>query len=133
MKLNLVHGTIVGVMVVMAACGGGASSQPAPAQPAPAESAPALAPAADPTPTPITTIDGVIAKMRDYANQVCACSDEACFNTVQQDLKQWSDEIAGNAELRSSHPTEQQQAELNTIAKQLGDCAAKLLSKPSTP
>ncbi|MGE0868909.1 MAG: hypothetical protein AB7P03_10110 [Kofleriaceae bacterium] len=132
MKLDLVRASIVlivGMTVTSAACGGGAAQQPTPLQ----NTAPAPAPAdvtEPPAPTAVAPIDGVIAKLRDYKDQVCACRDEACFTAVQQDMQTWSEGVSGDAELRASQPNDQQQAELNLITKHLGECAAKVLSKP---
>jgi hypothetical protein len=69
-----------------------------------------------------------LAKMTEFKDRLCACKDKACADAVSQELSKWMSDVASTGP-KSEAPTKEQEEKMGDVAKQLGECSAKLSGK----
>lgn len=65
----------------------------------------------------------ILAKMRDFKDQACACSDPQCIEEVETEMMRWA--LANMDEMKSLEPTPAQDAEADRIAEAMDTCRAR--------
>lgn len=91
--------------------------------PPPAEPAPPPAPVkVAPVPRPRTQTELALEAMRGFREQMCACADKACADGVQEDLVQWSMEMAKAADARSGSYTDEQMRVMQELGSGYAEC-----------
>jgi len=104
------------VCVLVAGCWHGDS-------PSPAEPAPPPAPVkAAPEPRPKTQSELAFEAMSGFRAQMCACKDKACADRVQEDLVQWSTEMAKSNDMRSGNFTDEQMRAMQDLGSGYAEC-----------
>src|SRR2546423_981931 len=64
------------------------------------------------------------AKMTEFKDAMCKCTDKACADKVQADMAKWS---ADNAKATADKPDEKAMADLGKINEDYGKCMAKAM------
>ena len=80
-----------------------------------------------------SAIGEAIAKLEELTDDMCACTDRTCADTVTQEMTRWSTEMAkDHADLK---PTAEEIEEATRISERLSKCmmAAMGYGAPSTP
>lgn len=92
--MSMMRFVLIASGLLVGGCGGGnkpPAQEPggatATADQVPSNTQPEAAPAPSPT-------SPMIAKMREFADAVCACKDAACVQGVSDDMTKWSQEAA---------------------------------------
>src|SRR5262245_21117573 len=94
------------VMVVVAACSGAQSPPP----PGVANAVPRPPPDAA-VDAPLTGTAAIIARLAEFRDAMCACTDRACSERVMEGLTRWAQDLAREAQ-GGRHPTEAEAAQL---------------------
>jgi hypothetical protein len=68
-----------------------------------------------------------LAKMNEFADQMCKCPDKACADKVNADLMKWSQEMGGK-EMNADDKMKSEE-----INKKLQDCMNKFNAPPPPP
>lgn len=120
--LAAVTAFLLGIVVMVAACGG-SNSQPV-TTPAPAEAPPAAQPPGEDPGSAHT-----VAAISTFRDRMCKCADKACADTVSSEMTQWgqaeSDRIAKTGTAKVSDDDTRQIA---ALVEQLAQCMTKLMS-----
>ncbi len=91
--------------------------------PPPAAPAPAPAPIkAAPAPRPRNQTELAFEAMRGFREQMCACKDKPCADGVQEELVQWSTEMAKSPNLRAGNFTEEQMRVMQDLGSGYAEC-----------
>ena len=80
-----------------------------------------------------STIADAIARLGEFADDMCACKDRACADQVSQDMTRWSTEMSrDHDELK---PTEEEMEEATKVTERLSKCmvTAMGLGAPTSP
>jgi hypothetical protein len=60
--------------------------------------------------------------MHGFKEQMCACRDKACADRVQDELVQWSSEMARSADMRPGSFTEEQMRAMQDLGTGYAEC-----------
>ena len=60
--------------------------------------------------------------MLGFKDQMCACHDKACADHVQDDLVQWSSEMAKSPDMRPGSFTEEQMRAMQDLGTNYAEC-----------
>lgn len=91
--------------------------------PPPAEPAPPPAPVkAAPAPQPKTQSELAFEAMLGFKDQMCRCKDKACADRVQEDLVQWSTEMAKSSDMRPGTFTDEQMRAMQDLGSGYAEC-----------
>ena len=113
------------VCVFLTGCWHG--DEPTPAKPAPAP-APVKVPRAQ---RARTQSELAFEAMSGFKNQMCGCKDKACADRVQEDLVQWSTEMAKSSDMRPGSFTEEQMRAMQDLGSGYAECMMNAMQ--STP
>ncbi len=69
-----------------------------------------------------------VAKMGEFADQMCACKDAACAKKVSDDMTAWGQELMKN---NPPKPTPEEQKQGEEKSKMLSDCMQKAMATPA--
>jgi hypothetical protein len=69
--------------------------------------------------------------MRGFKDQMCACKDKVCADRVQEDLVQWSTEMARSSDLRAGGFTDEQMRAMQDLGAGYAECM--LTAMQATP
>ena len=113
---------LVLAVVVAAACGGKQSSPPATApidnaQPAPPADA-----------APLSFNEQAMASMRQFADDMCKCTESACVQQVADRMTQWSQKMANDPQAAQMKMSEAEEKEATEIGTRMGECMQKAMS-----
>lgn len=78
-----------------------------------------------------STIADAIEKLGQFADDMCACTDKTCADTVTQDMTRWSAEMAKDRDELKPTPEEMEQA--TRAAERLSKCMMTAMSAGSSP
>jgi hypothetical protein len=78
-----------------------------------------------------STIADAIEKLGQFADDMCACTDKTCVDTVTQELTRWSAEMSKTAPNPNPSPEEMELA--TRAAERLGKCMTTAMSAGSSP
>ncbi len=93
----------------------------------------------DPTPTPAPTPaapdehEVMLAAMTGFTDQMCACRDRACVETVNTAMVKYTTEASGKVTPATPPPTATQGDRIAAIGKRYEDCSAKTLAANPAP
>lgn len=73
----------------------------------------------------------MLAKLEDYKNQMCKCTDKACADKVMEDMTKWGTESAKTMD-KDAKPSEDEMKKSQAISEELSKCMMKV-SMPATP
>ncbi|CAN5913224.1 hypothetical protein BH11MYX2_BH11MYX2_09450 [soil metagenome] len=71
--------------------------------------------------------EAVVARIAQFRDEVCACTDKACAQNESDQLNAWNVELAKRAPA-ASPPDETQMKAMTDASKAYADCAAKLMT-----
>jgi hypothetical protein len=115
------------LIAMLFACGG---SAPPPAAPVANTAPPPLAtPAAEPDPS---SFAGIRAKMAKFADDICACKDSACAQTVTDAMTKWGQDMTKSMK-ETPKLSEQETKDVTEIAERMGKCMQTAMSGGATP
>ncbi len=60
--------------------------------------------------------------MRGFKDQMCACKDRACADRVQEELVQWSTEMARSSDMRPGSFIEKQMRAMQDLGSGYAEC-----------
>jgi hypothetical protein len=131
-----------GIAVALLAAGCWHTSPPAatqaePQRPLVQEQAPGFASskrhAARPVPQQPRGSDAALAKLDEFADDMCACVDRTCVDGVTQEITRWSQEMKD--EYKDLKPTDEETAQATRSMERLSKCmtAAMSAGPPLTP
>lgn len=122
------------LLIALAACGSKAAPAPA-APPQNAAPAPAAPPPAPPPSEVPATIDGMMAKFGEFKDQMCACKDKACADTVMDGMNRWSEKASKESEAMKQKPTDEQMKRMQDVGMAFAECMQKAMTDapPPTP
>ena len=115
----------------VAACGGSQSAQPAMPPPATAPTTgsatagsdtAAAAPAGSASPA---VVDGMLVKMGEFKDKICACPDQACLEGVQDEMQKWGADLAKQG-ITSPTLNEDQTKRATALGEALGKCIKRI-------
>jgi hypothetical protein len=116
---------VVASVWLACACGGGKKDAASPA-PQPIENkAPAEAPAQPAATSPAAAT--AMQKLREYTEQMCACSDQTCMQRVADDMTKWSQEMAK----QQTEPVKMSDEEVKVatdLGTRMGECMNRLMA-----
>jgi hypothetical protein len=116
--------TSLAAIAWVAGCGGGASEPKTIANtPAAKEAEPPAATEPAPPAEPTDPGDRIIATMRGFKDDACACPSTACIAGVEQQMLDWA--MAHVEELKDVKPTRAQDAEADRIEDEMDACKAR--------
>ena len=75
-----------------------------------------------------------MAKMSEFKNQMCACTDKACTDKVAGDMQKWQADMA--KEMGGKEPEKMNDEDMKKsaeISKAYADCQAKFAAPPPPP
>jgi hypothetical protein len=72
--------------------------------------------------------DVILTQLGGYADQMCACKDQACVDKVEKDTMEWA--MKNMEQLQRIKPTEAQNAEGDKISARMDGCKARFAPKP---
>jgi hypothetical protein len=113
------------------------SPQPAPEPPRPIYQEPQPSSARSRPVRPVAEDRSMIAvaieKLGEFADDMCACKDRACADTVSQDMTRWSTELSKDHE--DLKPTPEEMEEATRVSERLSKCmvAAMSYGTPTAP
>jgi hypothetical protein len=118
--------------ILLAGCGGSQSASPASPPPPPATattdgsaaSGSAVAAASSGSPSP-AVVDGMLTKMSEFKDKICACPDETCLNGVQDEMKQWNDDLSKQG-IKNPTLTDDQTKRAAALGEALGKCLKRI-------
>jgi hypothetical protein len=120
------------LFALLVACGGSTKSSPPPisnqpSQPVTVQTPPPPAPA-----MPVCADKGdmkcLIGQMEFFSNQMCACSDKACANSVNDSMVKWGTELANNASMvRSQKPDPADAKRSSDVMTKYTECMVKVM------
>ena len=117
--------------ILLAGCGGSQSAPPASPPPpattttdgsAASGSAVAAAPSGSASPA---VVDGMLTKMSDFKDKICACPDQTCVAGVQDEMKQWGEELSKQG-VKQPTLTDDQTKRATVIGEALGKCLKRI-------
>lgn len=73
-------------------------------------------------PRPRTQADLAFEAMSGFKDQMCACVDKACADRVQDELVQWSSELARSNDMRPGSFTEEQMRAMQDLGTSYAEC-----------
>jgi len=113
---------------MLVACGGGQQA----ASPTPvANTAPTPAPVPEAKVAAAPTgMAGVLAKLDQFADAICKCTDKACIDQQTQELTKWGQEIS-KEDHSADKPTDQEAARAAATSQRMSDCMVKVLTPAS--
>lgn len=120
------------LFTILAACGGG-GSKPTPVsnQPPPVEKP---APIAEAKRCEERTAKCAVATMEVFSNQMCACTDKACADKVNEEMAAWGTEMANTAgAARDEKPDPELAKKSADIMTRYTECMTKLFMGATPP
>ena len=111
--------------IMLAACGG--SQQPPPPPVSNSVPAPPVDAAVDAAPTGSAAM---LAKMTQFTDEICTCSDRACADHVSEQISQWGQEMAKSYD-RDAKPTEDDVKRMTSIAQRMTTCMTRIYTQGS--
>ena len=111
------------LFVLLVAC----SKSPPPAGPATPQ--PATAEPKQETPPANDPGDAAIAKLAEFKDQICACKDKACGDSVMKGMMEWSEEFDRTSP--GLKPTKEQEDRANAISSEMTPCMQRLMNDGS--
>ncbi|MBA3452539.1 MAG: hypothetical protein H0T42_05510 [Deltaproteobacteria bacterium] len=109
----------------LAACGG----TQAPPPPVHNEAPPAPVVVVVEPPPPKSEMEVAFAKMEQFANEMCRCTDRTCADRVQASLTQWAQEMA-KQDSEPTKPTEADMKRMTEVGQQYAECMTKAMTAP---
>ena len=116
------RGVLLASFLLLGACGGGNKS--AAQEPAPTTDGAALSntqPAAAPAQEPASPNAVAMAKMEQFAGQMCACKDADCAKRVADDMTKWAQQMAQETK-EPVKMTEDEMKRATEIGTRMGEC-----------
>jgi hypothetical protein len=118
--------------ILLAGCGGSQSAQPASTPPPPAAattdgsaaSGSAVAAASSGSASP-AVVDGMLTKMSEFKDKICACPDQTCVAGVQDEMKQWGEDLSKQG-IKQPTLTDDQTKRATVIGEALGKCLKRI-------
>src|SRR5215470_10495487 len=75
------------------------------------------------------SLDDTIAKMSEFRDQMCACSDKACADLVTDDMTKWAQQMAKSAgSLKQPKLSDAQMKDMQQVTEEFTKCAVKALT-----
>jgi hypothetical protein len=71
----------------------------------------------------VATYDGLIAKMKTFADEMCKCTDEACAKRVYDGLGKWA--VTQTDAIENAKPTPPQKDAMKQVEDEFKACHAK--------
>lgn len=76
----------------------------------------------------------VMAKMTEFADQMCRCKDKACADTVQEAMTKWSVDMAAKAgSTRDERPDEATMKKMTEIGQKYAECMTQAFQSAVEP
>ena len=69
-----------------------------------------------------------MAKMSEFKDQMCKCTDKPCADKVQADMNKWSADNAKNAGDKPEKPSDEDMKKMQDVGTKYGECMAKAMS-----
>jgi len=70
-----------------------------------------------------------IRRMTEFMEQMCACSDKACADRVQEDMTKWSTEMAAKAgDAKDQKADEVTMKKMTEVGQRYGECMTKAMA-----
>jgi hypothetical protein len=85
-----------------------------------------------PPPPARSLISEAIAKLAEFADDMCACTDKPCADAVQSEMTRWSTEISQRKE-DYDKPTEEEVEEVTKVSQRLSTCTMTAMGYGSPP
>lgn len=112
--------------IVLAACGG---SQP---PPAPVSNVAPIAPVDAAVDVAPARSAGLIAKMAQFSDGMCACADRPCVERITQEMTTWGQEMAASYDEHTDRPNQPSEAEMKqmtAIAQRMTKCMMDVMTR----
>jgi hypothetical protein len=68
--------------------------------------------------------DAILKKMEEFKNQVCACKDKACVDSVQKSMMDWA--MKNMDSMKDMKPTKAQDEAADKLESQMDACIARI-------
>ena len=115
------------VLCALSACWRDSAPPPQAPEPPPADPPPARRPA----PRPLTDTEQAMQMMEKFADDLCACQDPACAQTVSDEMTRWSQEQARNR-IEAPKLSDEDMKHMVEVGERMGRCMQNAMAGGST-
>jgi hypothetical protein len=73
-----------------------------------------------------------MAKMSEFSDSMCKCTDKACADKVQADMTKWSTDMAAKGGKKEEKPDEATMKKMTEVGQKYAECMTKAMSAGAT-
>ena len=76
----------------------------------------------------------MIAKMTEFKDQMCKCTDKACADKVMADMTKWTQDLAKEGgDKEAAKPNEEDMKKSQAVSEEYAKCMQKVMTASMTP
>jgi hypothetical protein len=75
----------------------------------------------------------VAAKMGEFRDQMCKCTDKACADKVTESMAKWTQDNAKEGSKEAAKPTEEDMKKMTAISEEYSKCMQKVMTASAPP
>jgi hypothetical protein len=75
----------------------------------------------------------VSAKMAEFRDQMCKCTDKACADKVMESMTKWTQDNAKEGNKEAAKPTEEDMKKMTAISEDYSKCMQKVMMASAPP
>jgi len=75
----------------------------------------------------------VSAKMAEFRDQMCKCTDKACADKVMESMAKWTQDNAKEGNKEAAKPTEEDMKKMTAISEEYSKCMQKVMAAATPP